>query len=700
MNGHVGKILRVDLTHRKISVIPTQKYAQWVGGHGMGSAIFFDLVKDKTIDGFHPENVVTLMTSPLCGTPVPAGAGRTEVQGIGVQSYPKGWFTLSNFGGRFSTMLKMAGWDGIVISGRASEPVWVDIRDDSVAIVDCKGLGLWGTDTRVCQERIWKYVAGGENYGDWRASGDAEGALTTQRPAVLAVGQAGENLSRVACLMHDAGHSSGQGGFGAVWGAKQLKAISVIGTGGIKIHDPQGLMRARLAQVQAFAFDHDGNKPPMAITDFEAAPLPVTFWGAPPRSARPLEGQRPVSCIGCHAGCRARYESGKANEAHCVVTLFYTEAHTFDIQRRATELLNTYGLNAFEMISGVKYLRALHKKGVLGPGRTIDFPISFEDYGSAEFLERFLKMMTYGDDGTGRPHPAGAALLNGFVRAAETWGRLEEDSRTGLLEFPYWGCPIHYDPRVQLEWGYGSILGDRDINEHGFNTIYYDATYSHRWGGQGRATAEETVRIYTDKMAPFQDDPFMLDYSDKGMYSEHMARLVAWHRRYTRFWKHALLFCDFRWPDFINVNREDKKGSTGQSEPHFFTMVTGKKISFSDGIELGRKIWNLDQAIWTLQGRHRDMVHFAEYIYALPYKDACYMPGRKEKKWEFMNISGRCIDKEKFEAFKTRYYELEGWDPASGYPTRKTLTGLGLDHVADELASKGRLGQDHSKGAA
>jgi aldehyde:ferredoxin oxidoreductase len=90
MNGYAGKILRVNLTNRKISTIPTSKYEHWIGGHGMGSAVFFDLVKDKTIDGFDPANVVTLMTSPLSGTLTPAGAGRTEVQGIGVQSYPKG----------------------------------------------------------------------------------------------------------------------------------------------------------------------------------------------------------------------------------------------------------------------------------------------------------------------------------------------------------------------------------------------------------------------------------------------------------------------------------------------------------------------------------------------------------------------------------------------------------------------------------
>jgi aldehyde:ferredoxin oxidoreductase len=118
MNGYAGKILRIDLTDRTVKTIPTSKYAQWGGGHGMGSAIFYDIVvREKKIDlekidGFDPANVCTIMTSPLSGTLAPA-APRVEVQGIGVESYPIGWFTRSNFGGRFGAMLKFAQWDGI-----------------------------------------------------------------------------------------------------------------------------------------------------------------------------------------------------------------------------------------------------------------------------------------------------------------------------------------------------------------------------------------------------------------------------------------------------------------------------------------------------------------------------------------------------------------------------------------------------------
>ena len=140
MYGYTGKILRLNLTAGKISIINTEKYQQWGGGHGMGSAIFWDLVKNKAISGFDPANIVTIMTSPLSGTLVPGASARTEVQGIGVQSSPVEWFTRSNFGGRFAPMLKYAGWDGIVIEGKADKPVWIDIRNDKVRIKDARHL--------------------------------------------------------------------------------------------------------------------------------------------------------------------------------------------------------------------------------------------------------------------------------------------------------------------------------------------------------------------------------------------------------------------------------------------------------------------------------------------------------------------------------------------------------------------------------
>ena len=79
----------------------------------------------------------------------------------------------------------------------------------------------------------------------------------------------------------------------------------------------------------------------------------------------------------------------------------------------------------------------------------------------------------------------------------------------------------------------------------------------------------------------------MLDYSDENMYSEHIAKLVSWQRYYTRFYKHSLLFCDSRWPDFLDLSSPDKFGKTGEAEPRFLQAVTGDHLSFVDGMEIG-----------------------------------------------------------------------------------------------------------------
>ena len=114
---------------------------------------------------------------------------------------------------------------------------------------------------------------------------------------------------------------------------------------------------------------------------------------------------------------------------------------------------------------------------------------------------------------------------------------------------------------------------------------------------------------------------------------------------------------------------------------------------------MGRKIWNLDHAIWTLQGRHRDMVHFVDNIYekfptfALEVPNA-YMPGKEDGKWDYYGYSKRKLDKNGFEEFKTTFYRLQGWDPDSGYPKRSALESLGLSDVADELEGNDKIGKE------
>ncbi len=670
MDGYAGKILRVDLTRKGVSKIPTRKYDQWVGGHGMGSAIFYDImIKEKKldleqIDGFHPENIMTIMTSPLSGTLVPAASGRTEVQGIGLSTSPVGWFTRGNFGGRFSSQLKSAGWDGIVIEGKTDAPVWIDIRDDEVQIKACNELALWGTNTAECQKKIWAYVAGEKKYGGWIQPGGKGKGQTTQRPAVLATGPAGENLCRVACLIHDAGNAVGYGGFGAIWGSKNLKAISVIGTSGFKVADPKALLQARLTLQKNYAFKYEKSNIYQVPSSFGNTPGAKAI-----RKTSPF-GHRPQACVGCHAGCRGRFATGLSKEVKCGPSVFYQIGKNFDARNRAMDLMNEYGLNYYEVDAFLDYLKALHKMGVLGQGKQISCELDFDDFGSYEFIHNLFNMITY------KKGEFGEVVSEGCYRASEIWGRAEEDLATGLLECPYWGLPEHaYDPRAEVTYGYGSIFSERDVTEHDFNGLFYDPTIAAILKKEPATTAEEAVAIYTSKITPYNNDMLMLDYSEENLYSEHMVKAVSWQRHFARFWKHSVLYCDFRWPDMLNVMAPGLVGSSGKAEPEFFNIVTGRSFTFLDGLELGEKKWNLDHAIWTLQGRHRNMVRFADYIYSQPFKRMVklnlplyLLPDRENGEWKYINVIGRHLDKNKFEEFKTKFYEFEGWDPATGYP--------------------------------
>lgn len=692
MKGFQGKILRVNLTDRKVSTIDTEKYAEYIGGHGMASAIFWDLCKDKTIDGFDPGNVVTIMGSPLSGTTAPSAGGRCEVTGIGVQSSPIGWYTRSNFGGRFAGMMKYAGWDGIVLEGKADKPVWIDIQNNEVNIRDAAN--LWGLNTWETQEEIWEEVNHSLTKKGWKSlSSQRDVGYTTQKPAVLTIGPAGEHLSRVGCLIHDAGNGAGQGGFGGIWGSKNLKAISIIGTGSVVIEDPNALIAARIYSKEHFAVNLKN---------------PTDGWGGFLNFSSNTEvilgdvisDGRPQSCQGCIAGCRGRFANGSGNESSCIEGLFYSGYNKEKFGKAtkdaaiATDLLQKYGINAYEALRGLDYIVRLNKMGILGPGKQLNCPLNFEELGTQGFAEQFLHMIAYregiGDD-----------FAEGFYRAAKRWGRLEEDLKTGDLQYAYWGLPEHgYDPRAELEWGYGSILGDRDINEHDFNALYWNACYDIGDGKEPYLSAEEVTKIISEKMVPFENNPDVLDYSTENMYSENIAKLVAWHRHYTRFWKQSVLYCDWRWPDFYNAYTPDKRGMSGDDgEPKFLNAITGGKLTFKEGMELGRKIWYLDQAIYTLQGRTREMTTFSEYIFTLPLKAGLapggYMlPGKVNGKWQYIDVLGRRMDRDKFEEWKTKYYELEGWDTKTGWPTRKALESVSLKNIADELEKNNKLGQE------
>jgi aldehyde:ferredoxin oxidoreductase len=396
--------------------------------------------------------------------------------------------------------------------------------------------------------------------------------------------------------------------------------------------------------------------------------------------------------MGCPFACRRRSDTGEGNESICVESYFYSDwvkgkygSVTEEINR-ACDLAQKYGANVFTLREMLRYLSALNGMGVLGEGKTIHTNLPFDELGSVRFLEILFDKIIKGED-------IGLDLRDGVLKAAKKWGRMEEDLKSGVLAFPYWGYPNHlYDGRGSLEWGYGSIMSDRDMNEHEFNSIIY--WYPQIYGKDGTLPMplQEIVERWTDKMIPFEGDPYMLDFRTGNMYSEHIAKLVAWQRYYSRFWKQGVGYCDFAFPDFVNSYAPNKEGMSPEAEPRFYNAVTGKDLTFGEGMEIGRKVWNIQNAIWALQGRHRDMVKFADYYYERPLDMKFPAPAFMDGQWTYADVCGRSIDRDKFEEWKTKYYKLEGWDTKTGWPTRDTLEGMGLAHVADELQSKGKLG--------
>ena len=685
MKGHMGSILRLNLTNREISTIDTSEYEEWVGGHGMGSAIFFDLVEDKTVDAFSAENVITMMSTPLAGTLAPAAAARTEVQGNSPQPYPHEWFTRSNFGGRFSAMMKYAGYDGIVIEGKADEPVWVNVVDEEVEFKDATD--IWGLGTWETQEEIWSQVG---TSGWTRTDSPRDTGQSTQKPAIATIGPAGEAEIRFASIQHDAGNSAGNAGFGGVLGFKNLKAISVLGTGSVEMANPGETIDARLWAEENYAYDEEEDLPMAGFWGFGATPGSGDLGGFPGTEAR-AQG-----CIGCHKNCRKRLSDSVGNESQCVEAVFYNSydqaAHGEVTQEsaKAADLTNKMGINAYSLYAAIPWLEALHEKGILGKGKEIEADLPWEILGEEEFVDTLVEKIVNREG-------IGATLADGLGRAAETWGRFEQDTAEGILPVQYWGFPHHYDARTEVEWGYGSILGARDINEHDFNwPLYWQPTLMHLSGNDPLLDAETLAEYVTESTPPYNVEP---DYSNEGIYSEAMAELVSWHRSYTRFWKQSVQYCDWAYTDFVNPNTEDMSGLTPEGEPRIFNAVTGADFSFADGIALGNRIWNLDRAIWTLQGRHRDQEEFSNYTYDIEAQSGIpegqggpyYMPVKKDGEWSYEDVSDRTIDRERFNEWKTIYYEFENWDPETGWPTRAALEAHDLGFVADELEAAGKI---------
>jgi aldehyde:ferredoxin oxidoreductase len=223
-----GKLVRINLTDSSIKVeeLPVEKSIKFIGGRGLGTKILYDEGVAK-VDPLSPENKLVYITGPLTGANVPTG-GRYMVV---TKSPLTGMIACSNSGGTWGAKLKYAGWDAIIVEGRADKPVRIHIDDDKVALLPADE--YWGMTSDEVDEALKKLYP---------------------KAAVLNIGPAGETGSLMACIINDKDRAAGRSGVGAVMGSKNLKAISVVASRSVmepfdaeKLRDT---VRASLAKIK------------------------------------------------------------------------------------------------------------------------------------------------------------------------------------------------------------------------------------------------------------------------------------------------------------------------------------------------------------------------------------------------------------------------------------------------------------------
>jgi len=219
LKGYAGKVARVNLTNHKVRVedLRWEWVLEYIGGKGLGFRYLYEELEPR-LDPLGPKNKLIFMTGPLSGTIAPATGKYVVV----TKSPRTGTIVDSYFGGTFGARLKFAGFDAIIVEGKAKNPAYLKIEDGKVKVEDAShlwGMGAYDTITTIKSD---------------------EG---NEKLSVLAIGPAGENLVGLASINVDVIWNAGRGGVGAVMGSKNLKAIAVRGEGRVPIADEENFKK-------------------------------------------------------------------------------------------------------------------------------------------------------------------------------------------------------------------------------------------------------------------------------------------------------------------------------------------------------------------------------------------------------------------------------------------------------------------------
>jgi len=625
--GWNGKILRIDLSSSEVDIETLSKEVRkkYIGGMGLGAKIMWDEIAPET-DPLEAKNKLIFLPGPLTGTLAPT-SGRMEVctKAPGIFPYS---CTRSGIGGSIGAEIKYAGYDGIIVQGKAEKPVILLINDKKVEIKDATD--LWGKDTFVTQKMIM------EKYGS--------------EYKIVCIGPAGENLVNFSAIMSETGHSAAKAGMGAVMGSKKLKAIAVKGSNGVKVAKEEEFINL-CRTARKLILNH-----------------PVKKWstqGPIPGSKEFVERNRKryYACYACPAACRSWIEMPgmEPGEVMCLGSFYVWLGANDRDTWEAKVLSDKLGLCQYTLYDLIRWLQKCYKAGIINEKES---GIPWSKIGTSEFINIFLSKITYREG-------FGDLLAKGGLETAKYLG----DAAIELYNQFFYArnqahhYPVRAYPVVLLQWA----TDNRDplSDAHDWICLVHWAGLYWPRGLKGALTPKLLKARAKDAYGTEEAaNPF--SYKEKAKVTitiQNMSRL-----------KNSLVLCDWSmFPILSSPNMPPDYRGDPDMERKLYIAATGIEINREEWMKTGERIFTLERAIMAREGRRKEDDAVADYYFKVP---------EKPHPWEPESTIGKVADVEKFKKMREEYYKLRGFDPITGIPTEKKLLYLGLEDIVEDLKQR------------
>jgi len=621
--GWTGTIVHVNLSDAAVTRLDTRAYSdKYLGGRGIATRLYWEMVAPE-IDALAPDNHLIFMTGPL-GASGAQGASRFVAAGKSPMTLPEG-FCCGNLGGYFGPYLKRAGFDGLVITGRADRPVYLYIDDGNVQIRDAAA--LWGQGVYDVRERLKDL------------HGNATRMITT--------GVAGENLCRSANIMTD-NEGSATGGFGAVMGSKHLKAVAVNGSGTIPAAHPDRLKELNRQAVEL------NRKDPMFL----------------PFNSDQVWRTGKSGCFQCGLDCiyrnRLQTASGDTLVRKCQSMFVYfpwvagRPDLSSEIAVAATGICNDLSLCTMEMTNIIHWLTACHKAGVLTEKQT---GLDMSQLGTLAFFTDLANMIS-------RRQGFGDILAEGLLRAGDILG--PEAKAQFAPEVSGVGDGATYSAREYLMNGLLYAFSPRQP----IAMLHEISRLTGLWvmHQNDPNTSPVSSDVFRKAAARFWGHDRAWDLMTHEGKAQAAVKIMD-----RTFAKDSLGLCDSCWPVMVSWHTPDHVGEP-DLEARTFSAVTGMDMDDAELHAIGERIFNLERAILIREGRQTPSdddvapFNYTEPVQTVFMNPEVLVPGPGD---QVLTRKGMTLDKEVFATMRREFYQLRGWDPDTGVQLPDILDRLG-----------------------